>query len=91
MPWSETDKVDQRKRFVRDYSRRYWSMTELCERYGVSRTTGYKWVERFEEEGRSGLVDRSRRPKSSVKSGLLSRNSWMPSSRPLSSRKCGMK
>jgi transposase InsO family protein len=28
----------------------------------VSRTTGYKWVERFEEEGMAGLWERSRAP-----------------------------
>ncbi len=38
-------------------------MAELCERYGISRKTGYKWIERFEEEGRHGLDDRSRAPK----------------------------
>jgi transposase InsO family protein len=37
-------------------------MTELCERYGISRKTGYKWLARFEAEGAAGLVDRSRAP-----------------------------
>jgi transposase InsO family protein len=37
-------------------------MTELCELYGVSRKTGYKWCGRFEKDGRAGLVDQSRRP-----------------------------
>jgi transposase InsO family protein len=37
-------------------------MTELCERYSISRKTGYKWLERFEQEGRKGLADRSRAP-----------------------------
>lgn len=37
-------------------------MTELCDRYGISRKTGYKWLERFEEAGRAGLRDRSRAP-----------------------------
>jgi Helix-turn-helix domain len=30
-------------------------MTVLCARYDVSRKTGYKWLERFEEGGRHGL------------------------------------
>lgn len=34
----------------------------LCERYGVSRVTGYKWIERYEEEGIDGLWERSRAP-----------------------------
>src|SRR5262245_5655775 len=39
-------------------------MTELCERYGISRKTGYKWLERFEAEEAVGLEDRSRAPRS---------------------------
>jgi hypothetical protein len=37
-------------------------MTELVEQYGISRTTGYKWVDRYEVEGVGGLLDKSRRP-----------------------------
>jgi transposase-like protein len=29
-----------------------FTMTELCERYGVSRRIGYKWLARFTEEGK---------------------------------------
>lgn len=64
MPWSETSTVDQKRLFVADYQRGSFSMAELCGRYGVSRPTGYKWIERFEAEGIPGLAERSRRPKS---------------------------
>jgi transposase InsO family protein len=37
-------------------------MSELCARYGVSRRIGYKWIERYAEEGRRGLQNRSRAP-----------------------------
>ena len=37
-------------------------MSELCEHYGVSRPTGYKWVERHADRGAEGLEDLSRRP-----------------------------
>jgi transposase InsO family protein len=37
-------------------------MVTLCARYGVSRRIGYKWLARFAEDGRRGLIDRSRRP-----------------------------
>jgi len=40
-------------------------MTELCDRFEVSRPTAYKWVERFEAEGLDGLKERSRAPHSS--------------------------
>jgi len=62
MPWSETSPMDERLRFIADYRRRFFSLSELCRRFGVSRKTAYKWIERYEEEGPPGLVDRSRRP-----------------------------
>jgi len=62
MPWNETSPVDQRERFIADVRAGLYSMTELCERYGISRTSGYKWVERAEEGGRAALADRSRAP-----------------------------
>jgi putative transposase len=37
-------------------------MSELCARYGVSRRIGYKWLARYDAEGRRGLADRSRAP-----------------------------
>jgi len=55
--------VDQREKFIKDLRFGLFSMVELCQRYGVSRKTGYKWVQRFEEEGRHGLNDRSKAPK----------------------------
>jgi transposase InsO family protein len=39
-------------------------MVGLCEHFGVSRKTGYKWVKRYEEEGLDGLRERSRAPHS---------------------------
>ena len=41
------------------------NMRELCRRFGVSPTTGYKWLVRHAAEGRAGLHDRSRRPEHS--------------------------
>ena len=58
----ETNVADQRVQFVRDFESGHWSMTELCERYGVSRPTGYKWVARHRADGDRGLVERSRAP-----------------------------
>jgi transposase InsO family protein len=54
--------MDQRLRFISDYRRDYATFAELCDRYGVSRKTGYKWVDRYELIGPRGLEDRSRRP-----------------------------
>lgn len=62
MPWSETSPMAERQRFIEEAFRGLFTMTELCERYGISRKTGYKWLERFEQDGRRGLVDRTRAP-----------------------------
>ena len=54
--------MDERLQFVRDALRDRFTMSELCERYGVSRRIGYKWLARYDAEGRRGLADRSRAP-----------------------------
>lgn len=56
----ETNVLKERLGFVRDLQTGHWSMTELCERYGITRPTGYKWLARFEAHGRDGLLDHSR-------------------------------
>ena len=62
MPWSKTSTMDQKKLFIKDYIRSGFAMAELCRRYGISRPTGYKWVDRFESDGLAGLQERSTRP-----------------------------
>jgi transposase-like protein len=47
----ETNPKKQRQHFYRDYSSGQWSMSELCDRYQISRPTGYKWIDRIEIEG----------------------------------------
>lgn len=63
MPWKESGAMDERLQFVRDALRDRFTMSELCARYGVSRRIGYKWLARYDAEGRRGLVDRSRAPR----------------------------
>ena len=41
------------------------NISETCRRFGVSRKTGYKWLDRYKTSGLDGLVEQSRRPKSS--------------------------
>jgi putative transposase len=62
MPWSETSPMDQRTQFIADVLRGTLSVSELCDSYGVSRKTGYKWIDRYVKEGPAGLSERSRRP-----------------------------
>jgi putative transposase len=61
----ETNAQHQRRHFVDAYETRAWSMTELCERFGITRPTGYKWVARWEAEGAVGLEDRPSVPQMS--------------------------
>ena len=39
------------------------SISEIARRHQISRKALYKWIERYEEKGLEGLVDRSRAPK----------------------------
>jgi len=57
MPWKKLSPMDQRVLFVADYVREFYSFSELCARYGVSRKTGYKWIERYRREGVLGLEE----------------------------------
>lgn len=61
MPWKESSVMDERMRFVlrlKDGE----SMASLCREFGISRVTGYKIFERYEDCGLEGLNDRTRRP-----------------------------
>lgn len=62
MPWRETSPVEQRLEFVREYKSGLFTVTELAAQYGISRKTGYKWLERYAADGVDGLRDQSRRP-----------------------------
>jgi len=62
MPWLEIAPMQQRERFIADYRLGLYTMTELCQRYSVSRNTGYETLRRWEEGGRAALHDRSRAP-----------------------------
>jgi transposase InsO family protein len=56
----ETDVARERAHFVAAYEHGRWSMAELCERFGISRPTGYKWLRRAQAGG--SLEDVSRAP-----------------------------
>ena len=62
MPWKESCAMDERVKFIADHGSGLWTMTELCERYEISRKTGYKWFDRYRLEGPAGLVERSHAP-----------------------------
>lgn len=63
MPWKETCTMDERMKFVSDHLQEAWTVSDLCRKYGISRPTGYKWIERYSRLGPEGLLDRERAPK----------------------------
>ncbi len=64
MPWKESRILGQRLQFLSSYQKEEISVADLCREYGISRPTGYRWINRYNEAGPEGLVDRSRRPHS---------------------------
>ena len=62
MTWRETDVTKERMRFVLASMADEDSMMGLCEEFGISRKTGYKWLARYQAQGVMGLLDRSRGP-----------------------------
>lgn len=65
MPWQATDVEKERMRFLAAVEEGRYSMSELCERFGIRRQTGYTLLERWREEGVGALKERSRAPKHS--------------------------
>jgi len=62
MGWKETCPMTERMHFVSDVLRGERCTAELCEIYGISRKTGYKWLDRFLAGGPGALADRSHAP-----------------------------
>ena len=54
--------LDEKRGFIAEWERQEESLAELCRRYEISRQTGYKWLERYHQEGESGLEEHSRAP-----------------------------
>ena len=65
MPFRGTSVMDQKRDFVVFAMAEGANIRQLCRRFEISPTTGYKWVERYQQEGLAGLAERSRRPKAS--------------------------
>jgi putative transposase len=66
MPWKKVEPMNQRKEFVLKaiHTRNF---RQLCQEYGISTKTGYKWRERFYENGFAGMAELSRRPRRHAK------------------------
>jgi len=62
MPWQERNTMSLRHEFVVMAASGAVPVSELCQRFGISRKTGYKWLARYRQAGVSALEDQSRRP-----------------------------
>lgn len=65
MPWKEVTKMSSKLEFVKLASSKTAPFSHLCTRFGISRKTGYLLLNRYREEGLSGLEEKSKRPKNS--------------------------
>lgn len=59
MPWNETNAMEQRIQFIRDWLKKRHSVSDLCALYGISRKNAYKWIDRYMNDGPDWAMDRS--------------------------------
>ena len=62
MAWLEKSIMSQREEFMSLFSQEAANRRELCRRFKISPTVGYRLLQRYRQDGVSGLADRSRRP-----------------------------
>ena len=63
MPWKETCVMDERMKFIGQLLSGE-KMAPLCREFGISRTTGHKIWNRYQESGSKAIQNRSRAPHS---------------------------
>ena len=61
MPWEGVTVSEQKQQFIEDHQLNYYSVTELAERFSISRKTAHKSINRYRERGLAGLEEQSRR------------------------------
>lgn len=62
MPWKDTTAMEHKLEFIHEWLSNRYTVTELCEAFGISRTTAHKYIRRFYKEGHLGLSEKSRAP-----------------------------
>ena len=67
MPWEILPVSELRTAFVHEVRTLHTPVSVACEKFNISRKTGYKWLARYAELPGVPLGDRSRRPVSSPK------------------------
>jgi putative transposase len=54
--------MDSKMQFIDAATKPGARVAKLCRQFGISRDTGYRWINRFKKEGYTGLEERSRAP-----------------------------
>lgn len=60
MSWKETDVMKEKEKFIDAMIKAEKPFKYICEDFGISEKTGHKWKNRFYEEGKLGLYEKSR-------------------------------
>lgn len=60
MSWKETDVMKEKEKFIDAVLKAEKPFKYICEDFGISEKTGHKWKNRFYEEGKLGLYEKSR-------------------------------
>ena len=63
MPWKEVDKMTEKEKFINEMLKAEKPFKHLCNEFGISEKTGYKWKNRFYADGKAGLQEQSRATK----------------------------
>jgi len=63
MPWKERSTMDEKSSFIFEWESGESTVSALCESFGISRTLAYRYIARYLDHGRAGLVEQSRAPR----------------------------
>lgn len=59
---SQSQQLNKKIEFVTFVQKQNLTFSEMCKRFQISLSTGYRWLQRFDEEGMEGLKEKSRKP-----------------------------
>jgi transposase InsO family protein len=63
MPWQERSAMDEKTSFIFEWESGESTVSALCESFGISRTLAYRYINRYLDHGRAGLVEQPRAPR----------------------------
>ncbi|SHG08213.1 Transposase InsO and inactivated derivatives [Mariniphaga anaerophila] len=62
MPWKEKTIMEEKVEFICEWNSGKYTITELCKGFGISRTTAYRMIQRYEKFGIEGLRMKDKAP-----------------------------